>query len=364
MKKNLRNFFYVTAALVALFSFIACGGGGSDSVTYGGSTGSAVADSTTAAVLAEYSMGMIEAGGPLVMPFVFPPPGIQQTSISAQPLGPIATTTVVIPVPEEAIYYGADYGEDGTGSARILGTMTLYLSAVSAEADTWEIDEGELDGSIVFDGFRPDDGPTLTGTVTVSYGAFYFTGEALFSMSLNGIPDDPGFVAWTEVDLTFSELTASEGGDSWSLGEGDWHMEIGEGTVDLDINSMTVEYEGSTYKLEDTNVFVEMGESETGISLAGTTYELGAFYHHDLGKIWFYGETLETDPPDDIVSGTLEFYDEPVSGDLLFDVEFEYDDSEGATAYRIRVFDESYTEYGYYVDGAFIPDPSAMSNFT
>lgn len=315
MAKRFKFITILTAVLGLAFLFMACGGsGGGDSVTYEGSTDPAVADSTTAPTLAEYGIGVLEAGFPLATPFVVPPQGMMPVSLSAQPLAWAAETTVTIPVPAEAVYAGSDYDSKyGTGTADINGTMTLYLGADSAAANTWEILYGELDGSIVFDDFSIGDEPSLTGTVTVPYGQFMFTGDAIFLVSTMSIPDDPGFLLWELLEMTFTSISVSEGSESWSLGEGDWYMEVSPGSsVSLDIYSMTVEYDGSTYKLEDTNLYVEFNESaptaleaavplavpsQTTFYITGIGEDCGIFYHPVLGVIYFSGELTESEPP-------------------------------------------------------------------
>jgi hypothetical protein len=366
----------VMIALMFTFFLFACGGGGGGGdVAYDGSTDPAVADSTTAAVLAEYGMGMIQAGFPLAQPFVAPPPGLRNASLSAQPLAWGAETTVTVPVPSEAVIEGSEYSEGGTGTAELNGTMTLYLGAESAESDTWYVIQGELEGSIVFDDFSTEEGPSMTGTVTVPSGTFFMAGSGIFSISEGTFPDDPGLPVWTEVEMTFSNLTVSEGSESWSLGEGDWFLENEPGSgASLDIYSMTVEYDSSTYKLEDTKVTVEFSSepaslpaeplapapvSQTHINVSGTgEAENGTFYHPELGRIYFSGDIYETDPPDDITDGHLEFYDAAADGDTLFDVYFGYDDGSNlyapATVYNIFMSTEKYSERGYFIDGTFI----------
>ncbi len=375
MSVKVRSTILIMIALMFTFILFACGGGGSDSLTYDGSTDPAVADSTTAAVLAEYSMGMIEAGFPLATPFVTPPPGLMMKSLAAEPLVASALTTVTIPVPGDAIIYGADYSEAGTGTADLNGTLTLFLGAESADAATWDIIDGEIDGSIVFAGVRTDDGPTLSGRVTVPYGAFFFVDDGQINILSGEFTEDPGPPVWTEVEMTFSNLTVSEGDESWSLGEGDWYLQNAPGSeASLDIYSMTVEYDSSTYKLEETNVTVgfSSGEpealaaeslaepsSQTQISVSGTDEtDNGTFYHPELGVIYFSGDIYETDPPDDITSGHLEFYDAAVDGDAQFDVFFSYDYSDNiyapATFYNIFMSTEMYSERGYFIDGSFV----------
>lgn len=376
MAKRYQLTVIVTAVLGLMFLFMACGGsgGGGGDVTYSGSTDPAVADSTTATILAEYGMGALEAGFPLAGPFVAPPPGLAMTSLSVQPLAdPVHITTVTIPVPAEAVYDGSDYdGTFGTGTADLNGSLTLNLgNNIAADANTWFVIDGELDGSIVFDDFRVEEGPAITGKITVPYSVFQFSGDANFLMSTMSIPDDPGFIVWQDMDITFTNITVSEEGDSWSLGEGDWSMMITPGSsVDLDINSMTVKYDGSTYKLEDTNLYVEFSEivplviendTQTDITIAGIGYKAGAFYHPDLGRIWFLGTLHEESPPGDITDGTLTFSDD--MGATLFNVYFGYDDTVNtyapATFYNLYLSMVMYSERGYYVDGSFIPDDNA-----
>ncbi|MBN2719820.1 MAG: hypothetical protein JXR72_01825, partial [Proteobacteria bacterium] len=252
MSKFWRNSTLILSAVFLMFSLIACGGGSSssDDVAYDGSTDPAVADSRTAATLAEYAMGVVEAGFPLAQPFVEPPP-MMPGSLSAQPLlAWAATTTVTIPAPDEAIIAGSDYSLDGTGTADMNGTLTLYLGAESAEAETWEIIGGELDGDIVFDDFSTDGGPAVSGKVTVPYSFFYFAGSGQFNITDMEFTGDPGMPDWRNVEMTFTRITVSDDGDSWYLGEGDWELEIVPGmSADLDIYSLAVEGEGSTYKL-------------------------------------------------------------------------------------------------------------------
>ena len=54
---------------------------------------------------------------------------------------------------------------------------------------------------------------------------------------------------------------------------------------------------------------------------------------------------------------------DPNDGDTLFNVYFAYDDGEGASAYWINMAMEEYDEFGYFVDGVFLPDQTAMNNF-
>ena len=384
MAKRFKFITILTAVLGLAFLFMACGsGGGGGDVTYEGSTDPAVADSTTAPTLAEFAMGITEAGFPLATPFVTPPSGSIPTALSAQPL--IAwdfTTTVILPVPDGAIIYGSEYSPMGTGTADINGTLTMLVgNSDSAAADTWYVISAELDGSIEFDAFRTEEGPDLTGTATVPYARFYFEGPAEFSASAGNFtdtPDNPGTIVWQEVEMTFTSITVSDEGDSWTLGEGDWSMEISPGiSVDLDINSQTVEYDGSTYKLEDTNLFVEFSESaptalEAAVPLAGsqTTFyitgigeDCGIFYHPVLGVIYFSGELTEMEPPGDITEGELNFFDDVTEGLSLFYIYFGYDETynegEGATVYELNMDTEEYSEIGYFIDGTFIPDPGA-----
>ena len=162
---------------------------------------------------------------------------------------------------------------------------------IASDADTWTIIEVEHAGTIAFDGFRVDEGPALTGTVTVSSGLFTFSGIPEYSVSQADFLNDPGFPIWQVVDMTFTEITLSEGSESWSLGEGDWSMEISLGDwVDIDIN----------YKIEDTNLYVEFSNSipaavpqivipvdQTFIGLSGIDSDNGAFYHPELGLIYY-----------------------------------------------------------------------------
>jgi len=365
----------IAAVLGLMFLFMACGGSssGGGSVTYSGSTDPAVADSTNATFLAEGAFGILQGGFPLAGPFVTPPPGIIITSLSAKPLVVYAeTTTVTIALPPEAVYHGADYDDFyGTGSLDLNGDLTLHLGTYSAGADTWEIAYAEMDGSIVFDNFRVDDGPAVTGRVTVPFAQFQFSGEALFEMSSMSIPDDPGFPIWQLLQMTFTNITVSDGGESWSLGEGDWEMEVlFDSYVSLDINSMTVKYQGDTYKLEDTNLYVESGEvvplavgSYTDYTISGIDAENGTFYHPELGVIYFSGYVYEENPPGDIIEGELNFYDAANEGISQFFIYFGYDEAynggEGATVYELNMDTEEYYEIGYFIDGTFIKDPSA-----
>ena len=355
-----------------MFLFIACGGSsGDNSVTYSGSTDPAIADSTTAIILAEYGMGTLEAGFPLAGPFITPPPGMLMVGLSAQPLEAAFTTTVTIDVPPQAVYFGSDYDSKyGTGTADINGSMTMLLgNNISADADTWFIVESELDGSIVFDGFRADDGPTVTGTVTVPYGLFEFSGDANFLMSTMSIPDDPGYPVWQELEMTFKRISVSDGSESWSLGEGDWIMSIVPGSsVNLDIYSLTVKYQDKTYKLEDTRLGVAFSEitplilttERTDITILGIDYKAGTFFHHDLGEILFGGTLREENPPGDIVQGDLTFY--TILGATLYNIYFGYDYVQGsmapATFYNLYI-GLDYFEKGYYIDGSFIEDATA-----
>ena len=373
MSRAFRSWFLVLVVVVFTFSLMACGGSDSDDsggnpATYEGSTDPATADSTTAAALAEYGMGVIDAGFPLAEVFV-----LSQVELGGEPLSPMAPipgyweTVVTVPVPDEAVYYGADF--EGGGTLEINGTMTLALyNTTSAVADTWYIDEVELDGEIVFDEFNFDlDDPSLTGTVTIPYGLFEFSNDDVpFILSQGNFDDDPGFPLWYEVEMTFTELELSEDGDSWTLGEGDWYIEyLPETGVSLDIFSMTVGYEGKAYKLEDTNVTVLFGEGEETILVAGTEdNDNGAFYHYDLGKIWFSGFVVESESVDAITDGSITFYDAANEGTALFFVDFAYDELEGETAYHLYMNEGSFEEYGYFIDGSFEPDPGASGNFT
>ena len=374
MAKRYQLIISVTAVLGLMFLFMACGGSsGGGSVTYSGSTDPAVADSTTATTLAEYGMGAVEAGFPVASPFLAPPPGPVPGALSAQPLAPNFNTTVTIPVPSGAVYDGSDYDSTyGTGTADINGSMLLYLNnTISATADTWNVIDGELDGSIVFNDFRAGEGPDISGTVTVPYATFEFSGDASFLMSTMEIIDDPGFPVWAELDITFTNITVSDEGESWSLGEGEWNMEISPGiSVNLDIYSQSVKYEGSTYKLEDTRLYVEFGEYiplaiptvyTTDITISGIDYKAGTFYHPELGVLEFGGIIHEEDPPGDITNGSLTFYN--TSGLTLYSIFFGYDDSVNtyapATYYNLNMSVDAYTERGYYIDGTFIPSDLA-----
>ena len=385
MKRNLKTTFCLLTAFALAFSFVACGGGGgSDAVTYSGSSDPAVADSTTAAALAEYSMGVIEAGIPLGMVFITPPPGGAPTALSAVPLVGWSTS-ITIPVPAEAVIYGADYGMGGSGSADINGTMTLFLSNVISEfANTWNVDYGVLDGSIIFNNYSIDGEVALNGKATVPYGNFAFSGEAEFSMSDNDFTGDPGLPVWGEVELTFTNIQASVEGESWSLGEGEWGLEeISPGSgAGIYIVSMTVKYEGSTYKLEDTYIEVDISSDAieapgavvpqgiiiiptetTTVIISGTELENGLFYHPDLGKVWFSGTIYDNDPPDAVTGGSLTFYDAATEANSFFDVFFGYDgtynSNEGATFYNLHHFVERYFEKGYIINGTFTPDENA-----
>lgn len=381
MKKRYQFVVSVPAVIGLMFLFMACGSGGGGDVTYDGSTDPAVADSTNATVLAEYGMGSLEAGFPLADPFVIPPPGLMSRGLAAEPLVADFTTTVTIDVPSEAVYYGSDYdSKEGSGTADINGTMELFLgNNIAADANTWFIIEGELDGSIVFDDFSTGGGPALTGTVTVPYGVFEFSGDADFLMSTMEIAGDPGFPVWQELEMTFADLGVSDDGDSWSLGEGDWVMSITTGSsVDLEINSMTVEYDGQTYKVEDTSLSVGFGELEpdalsapavptligieyTDISISGIDYKAGTFFHPDLGEFQMAGNLREEDPPEDIVEGSLTFYN--TMGATQYRIYFDYDESTNmyapATYYNLEMVVSMYEERGYYIDGTFIPSDLA-----
>lgn len=379
MAKRFQFITCVTAVLGLAFLFMACGSGSSGGgVTYDGSTDPAVADSTTAATLAEFSLGAVEAGFPLAGVFLAQPQEARPRTIAADPQPVKYNTTVTIQVPNDAVYYGSDYDSKyGTGTAEISGSMTLYLDSwISATADTWYVDYAQLDGSIVFNDFRAGEEPDITGTVTISDSVFYFSGEADFSISGGEFLDDPGLPIWDEVELTFDEITVSDEGDSWNLGEGDCYLDIEEDSVTLDIYSMTVGYDGSTYKLEDTEVYVEFDEIEpepaaipqavtteqTIIEFQGTKTNNGTFYHPELGVIYFSGELTEEDPPGDLVEGELNFYDAAGEGDSQFYIYFGFDSEygkNGATVYELNLDTEEFSEIGYFIDGTFIPDPSA-----
>ena len=379
MAKRFQLPVFVTVSLGLMFLFMACGGssGGGGDVVYEGSTDPAVADSTNATVLAEYGIGSLEAGFPLAGPFVTPPPEKVRV-LSAEPLIPYWETTVTVDVPSEAVYYGNDYDSKyGSGTADIDGSMTMVLgNNTAADANTWYIVEVELDGSIYFDDFCTGDQPAITGRVTIPYGLFTFSGNAAFLLSTMEIPDDPGFPIWEEVLMTFTKISVTDGEESWSLGEGEWEMTLFAGSwVDLDIISMTVGYQGDTFKLEDTNLYVEMnddppqpaalrvravpafmGTEYTIINISGIDYKAGTFYHPDLGVIEFAGNLLESDPPGDLVEGNLTFYS--TMGATLYNIWFDYDDDDDniydpATYYRLDI--DEYTERGYFIDGSFIP---------
>lgn len=384
MVKRFQFITVLTAVLGLAFLFMACGssGGGGGDVAYEGSTDPAVADSTTAATLAEYGIGVLEAGFPLVTPFVTPPFEAGPVSLVVMPAYDF-TMTVVLPVPDGAVISGDEYSPMGAGTADLDGTLTMLVgNSVSAMADTWYVMSGELDGSLDFDGFRTEEGPAISGKATVPYASFYFDGPAEFSASegnFTDTPDNPGTIVWQEVEMTFTSITVSDEGDSWTLGEGDWSMEISPGiSVDLDINSQTVEYDGSTYKLEDTNLYVEfngstptalaavvplVGPSETAFYISGIGESNGTFYHPELGVIYFSGVILEAEG--EITGNGVAFFDgvDDEVSTRLFDVDFAYDDGQGSTAYWINVDSEGYDEFGYFVDGTFMPDASADSNF-
>jgi len=367
MFKGFKGSVLILMMVLIAFSVVACGGGtSSSSVTYDGSSDPAVADSTNASTLAEFGMGAVQAGFPLAEPFVMGPPGMVVVALEARPQAMAFETTITIPVPADAVIQGSEYDSTyGTGTADLNGTLTIYLGSDDAEAATWYILEGVLNGNIVFDDFSPEGEPTISGKVTVPYGKFYFYEEGVgINLNTSEWTGDPGPPVWLEVEMTFSNLTVTDSDGSWYLGEGDWYLEnVPNVTASLDINSLTVEYDGNTYKLEDTNVFVDIGEGSNEISIAGTgLIENGTFYHPDLGVIYFSGGLIDAGDGG-IVDGLLEFYDAAVEGTLIFTVEFEWDDSEGATAYWIYFEDGSYDEFGYY-DGSFTPDPGAMVNFT
>jgi hypothetical protein len=376
-----RNQVLVSLTVVSglLFLFMACGGGGGGGgdVSYEGSTDPAVADSTNATILAEYGLGMVEAGFPLGGAFVTPP-AMGPVSLSAQPLAATFTTTVTMDIPPDAGYYGSYYNEVyGTGTARIEGSMTMLVgNDIAADADTWFVIEVEFDGSITFDDFRTDDGPDISGTVTIPYGLFTFSGIAEYSMSQGEFLDDPGLPIWEEVELTFSKITVSDDGETWYLGEGEWILSIEPGSsASLDIISMTVKYAGKTYKLETTRVIVTFSETiplaaaepeiiiieETDIVITGIDYKAGTLYHPDLGYMEFGGNLHEEDPPGDIISGYLVFHQSPST--VAFNIYFGYDGSINmyapATFYNLYMNTEEYAERGYFIDGEFIPSDLA-----
>lgn len=365
MLKGSKGSILVLIMVLFTFSVVACGGGSSsDSVTYSGSTDPAVADSTTAATLGEYDMGSLEAGLPVVSPFVMAPAS-SQAAISAQPQAWTFETTMVMPLPAEAMLYGSDYDEAGTGTGDLNGTLTLTLGSEDAEATTWYIDHGELNGNIVFDGFTPDGGPTVSGKVTIPSGTFYFAGADVgVDIGTGEWLNEPDVLVWLEVDMTFSNLTVTDEGDSWSLGQGILYLKNNPGiAASLDIESQTIEYDGDTYKVEDTNLYVDIEEGYVVFSISGTGIdENGTFYHPVLGVTWMSGAIAETDA-EGIVEGELYFYDAVTEGNLVFTILFVWDDVEGATAYWIDLEDGSYDEFGYYVDGTFVEDASASSNF-
>jgi len=313
-------------------------------------------------------MGVVEAGFPVASAFITPVPESVPGALSAQPLSLSFHTTVTIPVPSDAAYDGSDYDSKyGTGTADINGSMLLYLhNTTSATANTWDVIDGELDGSIVFNDFRPGEGPDITGTVTVPYASFHFSNDADFLMSTMEIINDPGFPVWEEMDITFTNITVSEDGDSWSLGEGEWNIEVTPGSsVNLDIYSQTVKYEGSTYKLEDTRLYVEFDDYTplviptvytTDITISGINYKAGTFFHPELGVLEFGGTINEEDPPGDIIDGILTFYNTMTATQYV--IEFGYDDTDNtyapATFYNLNMVVEEYTERGYYIDGTFI----------
>jgi hypothetical protein len=370
MSKRLKGLILVMFLVLFTFSIVACGSSSdsddsSDSIAYDGSTDPAVADSTNAATLAEYGMGVVQAGFPLVQPFVMELPSPVPNALNAQPLDLVAQTTVTVPVPDFAIIYGSDYGEAGTGTADLNGTLTLYLGSEDAEAATWYIIEGELDGSVVFDGFTTDGGPAISGEVTIPYGLFEFAEDnSRINIDTGEWLDDPGPPVWLEVEMTFANLTVDDGEYSWALGEGVWYLENNPGvSASLDIDTMAVQGEGNTYKLEDTNILVvPAGETGREIEIAGTgEIPNGTFYHPDLGVIYFQGTLIEEDE-DGIVDGLLQFYDAVEEGSLVFTIQFEWDDDGSMTAYWLYFDDDSYDEFGYY-DGSFTPDEAAMDNF-
>ena len=149
-------------------------------------------------------------------------------------------------------------------------------------------------------------------------------------------------------------------------------------SVTLDIYSQTVENDGDTYKLEDTSLYVQFGAlvrsglsvaeplvvpEETNFLISGIDALNGAFYHPVLGLIYFAGDLTEESPPDDLTSGELNFYDGADEINAVFHVYFGYDAAynggEGATVYELGMDNEDYTEIGYFIDGTFVPDPSA-----
>lgn len=367
MKRRMRTTFCLLTAFALAFSFMACGGGGgggSDAVTYSGNTDPAVADSTNAVTLADYSLGVMQAGSPLADAFLALPSSVP-TSLAVQSLSVVpleayaATTTVTIPVPAEAILYGNSYSEAGTGAADLNGSLTLYLGADSAEAATWYVTRGSLNGSIVYSGFSTDSGPTMTGTVSVSDGGFYFYGSGQFDMPSMSFLDDPGDIVWNNYgDLTFSNIAVSYGSDSWSLGQGDWRIDVAAGSgLEIDIYSMTVEYAGSTYRYENTY----QDYSRTSRSFSGPYVDIphATFYHPVLGKIWLSANLTINGSIDEISTGLLSFYD-AVDGEIsLFDVHYAYDaaynNNEGANTYYIDGPGD-FEETGHIVEGVYTPD--------
>jgi len=369
MFQTMRNSLAVIGTVILMLTFIACGGsGGGSDVTYNGSTDPAVADSSTSTTLTEYGLGVVQAGSPLAEAFLAEPEMVPTAlAAGAVPLG--AYTTLTIPVPPDAVIDGEGYNMGGSGTATLKGTMTLYVNAASAESNTWNVEYGVLHGSIVFNGFSVNGGPTLTGTVTVPDGGFYFSGEAVYSLSDGNFTSDPGLPMWSEVAMTFTNLTVSTGDDSWSLGEGDWFMELspGEGAY-IYINSMTVLYDGSAYKLEDAQLTINLYPGEgTEYDIAGDSNDYATFYHPALGKVWFDASVGVGEATGEIDFGGAGFYDGPSELDnQLVEVEFTWDDGygdSGATAYWIGVYLEEVDLYGYIVDGVYTPDPDAMYAF-
>ena len=378
-----KNVSVIMLVCVAFALAIGCGGGGggSDAVTYNGSEAEAVADSTNFTDLASYALAMPEAAGPLAGFFLGAAGEVWADPLSAEPQFYGFTTFVTIPFSKTI--QGSLYSNDGSGSADVSGTLVLFLGSDSDTAATWDVVEADFEGTVTLNSFDGmGDGLAASGVLTISEAEFLYENNPTININTGDwvVGPQPDTFYMDAAFVTFTDITVTADGDSWSLGEGEWYVTSNTeliGTIDIELTSMTVGYEGQTYKLEDAFVQVtktnpaaaesaQVQPLETipvvttrvDISVTGYPGSTAVFYHPTLGYVYFESDIRYETPPGDITGGSIALY---VSGDSkVCTIYFGYDGLAGSAFYNL--YEQSpgtYGEKGYIIDGIMTPDPSA-----
>jgi len=364
MKRGMAKVMVPIVLLGLMIVQIGCGGGGSssDSVNYNGSNDPAVADSTTATPLAQTGLNASSAGFPVVQAFFMEDPGAEPVSV--QPLADYAGTDVTLQIPSDAVFDGADMG-GGEGTMKLAGSLLLWVEDRSAGGMTWTIANATMNGSITFNGYYNGMGSVeeqLAGTVAVTDTSVIFSNDPVeFPLTDLGpaIVNYLDLPTFTDIAVTFTDLTVGTGADSYSLGEGDLEISLGSSGVDVVINSLTAEGGGESYKIEDGHINVSFTLDGDDIVIDGSASDYMTVYHSTLGMFYFYASFIEDDQVGDITSGIFEISEDGLVADVLFHVSYNPTDLTYYNSFMDLGSGWEIIEKGYLLDWEFTPDPTA-----